>query len=202
MIHVRHYEPRDRAAIREICCDTADAGRPVENFFHDREFIADVVTRYYTDFEPANCWVAEAGGIVVGYLTGSVRDGRAARVTAWRIVPVAALRAILCGALVRRSTWRMLRSLWQTWRRRGVAPPVAPAHVHINVRAEWRGRQVGRQLWEKFAARVTGRVTASVRADNAGGRRFFESLGFVAVGRQPLVLPHVVTETIVYEKPQ
>src|SRR3989442_159990 len=48
-MQVRLYEPRDRAAVREICCDTADSGEPVETFFPDREGFADVLTRYYTD---------------------------------------------------------------------------------------------------------------------------------------------------------
>jgi len=202
---VRPYEPRDRAAIRRMCGDTADAGRPVENFFPDREFIADLVTRYYTDFEPESCWVAEADGHVIGYVTGSVRGRRAARLTAWRIAPVAMLAAMGRGVLCCRQTWRMVRAVWQTWRRRrGRVATGCRAHVHVNVADGWRGQQAGRQLLERFEeharAAATGGIEASVRGDNAGGRRFFERMGFVAVGRQPLVLPGIVTETVVYAK--
>jgi ribosomal protein S18 acetylase RimI-like enzyme len=206
MLIVRLYEPRDRTAVRQICCDTADAGQPVENFFPDREFIADLVTRYYTDYESESCWVAEAAGRVIGYLTGSVRGRRAECLTAWRIAPVAILRAIGRGVLFHRQTWRMLRAGWRTLRLRqgGRADVDYRAHVHINLAAGWRGQQTGRQLMEQFFRYATaagvGGVIAGVRGDNAGGRKFFERLGFMVVARQPLVLPSTVTETIVYEK--
>ena len=62
VVNIRLYESRDRAAVRRICCETADNGGPVEGFFRDRELVADLVTRYYTDFEPESCWVAEVAG--------------------------------------------------------------------------------------------------------------------------------------------
>ena len=94
MIAIRPYEPRDRAAVREICCDTADGGEPSERFFPDREVLADLVTRYYTDFAPQTSWVAEQDGQVMGYLTGCLDTRRSLRTTLWRIVPAAFLKAI------------------------------------------------------------------------------------------------------------
>ena len=53
------------------------------------------------------------------------------------------------------------------------------------------------------AAHLAG-AHATVRGDNAGGCRFFERMGFVAVSRLPLVLagrsPNQITETVVYGK--
>lgn len=209
-IKIRRYAPGDRAAVRQICSDTADAGRPVENFFPDREVIADLVTRYYTDFEPESSWVAEAAGEVVGYVTGSVQGRRAERLTAWRIAPVAILGAIGRGVLFHRQTWRMLRAAGRTYRRRGAAQLDCDyrAHVHINLLPGWRGQQMGRRLIEEFyryaAAAGAEGVTAGVRGDNDGGRKFFERLGFVPMARYPLVLPagngFLATETVVYGK--
>jgi hypothetical protein len=48
---IRPSEQRDREAVREICCDTADGGERVESFFPDREVFADLLTLYYTDYE-------------------------------------------------------------------------------------------------------------------------------------------------------
>ena len=211
-VSVRPFERRDRAAVREICCDTADRGEPVERFFPDRELIADLVTGYYTDREPQSTWVAEAGGRVVGYLTGSLDSARCERETGRAVAPRAVLRAVGRGVLWHRATWRLLRAFWMTWRAGGWPrrSPFEeyPAHVHINVRAECRGRRVGHRLAERFfqqmeQAGLKG-VHAHVRGDNASGRRFFERLGFVAVSEYPLVVParsgYLQTQTVLYGK--
>ena len=49
-IAVRPFEPRDRQAVRVICCDSADRGKPIEDLFPDRDLAADVLTAYYTDY--------------------------------------------------------------------------------------------------------------------------------------------------------
>ena len=184
-IIVRQYEPRDRAAVREICCDTADGGEPVERFFPDREVFADVLTRYYTDFVPAATWVAEQEGRIVGYLTGCLDTRRLLRTMAARIVPVAVLKAVAHG------------SLWHRFVRQNLHLPAAqrrqlfanyPAHFHLNLRAGHRGQGAGRQLLEKFLeqARQAGvpGVHAGVSEANVAGRKFFERAGFVALDRE------------------
>ena len=35
---IRGFQAADREAVRAICCDTADRGRPIERFFSDRSF--------------------------------------------------------------------------------------------------------------------------------------------------------------------
>jgi L-amino acid N-acyltransferase YncA len=70
--------------------------------------------------------------------------------------------------------------------RRAKALPSAGrrGHVHINLAPEARGAGAGRALLEAFlsAARKAGvtEIGAAVRADNAGGRRFFEAMDFVS----------------------
>jgi ribosomal protein S18 acetylase RimI-like enzyme len=207
---IRPYQLGDREAVRKICCDTADAGEPVENFFHDRELIADLVTRYYTDYEPQSSWVAEADGRVVGYLNGCLDSRRYRRALAGRIVPMALLRAIGRGALARRQTWRWLGAVARTLLRggleRGKSLQLYPAHVHVNVLTDFRGDRVGQRLMERFfqqvkAAGLSG-IHASVRGDNSGGCRFFERMGFVELVRRPTVLPKndrwLNTHTVIY----
>jgi GNAT superfamily N-acetyltransferase len=187
VVVVRAYRPGDRAAVRQLCCDTADRGGPVETLFHDRELIADLVTRYYTDFEPGSCWVAEDAGTVVGYATGTLSNRRHARLMAWRIAPAAVARAAARGALVRGETWRMLfaqaRGLWRhgPWRP-GQALQGYPAHVHVNVRDGYRGQSLGRRLLGEFLDLARRRrrrgVYARVRGDNPAGCAFFERMGY------------------------
>ena len=184
-ILVRQYEPRDRAAVREICCDTADQGEPVEHFFTDRPVFADVLTRYYTDFTPATVWVAEQDGHVVGYLTGCLDTRRFLRTMARRIVPAALLKALVRGSLWQRVVRKNLRI--PTSHRQQFAAEY-PAHFHLNLRAGCRGRGAGRQLLEKFLAQarqadVAG-IQAGVSETNVAGRKFFECAGFVALARE------------------
>jgi ribosomal protein S18 acetylase RimI-like enzyme len=211
-MNVRSYEARDRAAVREICCDTADRGEPVENFFSDRELIADVVTRYYTDVDSRATWVAEQDGQVVGYLTGCLDNDRHRRVTMGRILPVAVVRAIARGTLWEGQTARILAAGFRVWRSGQLCRPKQPddfgGHVHVNVRRQYRGRDVGRQLMERFfeqarRAGVAG-IVANVREDNTGGRKFFERMGFTPLGRYPILsmtgVSHAVGYAVVYGK--
>ena len=190
---MRAYLPSDRSALRHLTCDTADRGRPVEAVFPDRDVFADVVTRYYTDDEPQATWIAEADGQVVGYLTGCFDTRRYWRIMTWRIIPQTTLKAILRGALASRRTWRLIgagiATILRGWRRQ--VPPAYAAHLHVNVRHDFRGRSVGRRLLERFcerakAAGVTG-VHLGVREDNEAACRFFERLGFTLLHRDPFV---------------
>lgn len=196
-IRIRPYEARDRAAVRRICCDTADRGEPVENFFSDRNFVADLVTKYYTDFEPQHSWVAERDGEVVGYLTGCLDTRTHVRVTAWRIAPLALAKSMLRGTLFRRQTWRMLcasiRTAFKRARSNRVSLDDFPAHFHVNLARHVRGQGVGRRLAEKFleqavAAGVCG-IRAVTRADNETTCKFNEKLGFTLLDVEPLVMP-------------
>ena len=228
---VRLFQSQDRAAVREICCDTADSGRPVERFFPDREVFADLLTSYYTDIEPHASWVAVgrvpprgavSGDVacngtrgeseVVGYLTGCLNTRRFLRAMAWRIAPRAFVKALERGTVWHPLTLRLLSANLGNWLRGAFRRTVPlrdyPAHLHINLRRDFRGQRVGQHLLERFfeqvqQARVNG-VHAGVSADNAAGRRFFESFGFVELGRESRFrfpdAPDQETFTIIYGK--
>jgi len=75
-ISIRHYEPRDRGAVRRLCCETGFLGKPIDPIFEDRELFADYLTAYYTDIEPESSFVLEQDDVVKGYLLGSRRPLR------------------------------------------------------------------------------------------------------------------------------
>jgi GNAT superfamily N-acetyltransferase len=191
-VTIRAYEPRDREAVRQICCDTADAGEPAESFFPDREVFADLLTLYYTDYEPSSTWVAEQDGQVVGYLTGCLDTRRFLRAMAWRLVPRTLVKALVRGTLWHRQVLKLLDANLAGWLRGGFRRQVSlgnyPAHLHINLRKDNRGQQIGRQLVERFLeqARQAGSngVHAGVSSENERGCRFLESVGFTPVSRE------------------
>ena len=209
---VRRYAPRDRAAVRHLCCDTATRGAPVEQFFDDREVFADFVTRYYTDYEPNALWVAEHTGRVIGYLSGCLDPCRYRWLSRSVVVPFATVKAIWRGALWSRKTWRLLNAGVRTWMHRQgrwrIRLDEYPAHLHLNIKETYRGQGVGSQLVARFidqarAIELPG-IHAAVRADNDASCRFFERMGFTEVFRCQVIFPEgLITrlhETILYGK--
>ena len=194
---IRAYEPRDREAVRQLCCETADLGKPIERFFDDREIAADLLTRYYTAYEPRSLVVAESAGRVVGYVTGCLDSRRYWRLMAQRVIPRAFLRSLLRGTWCSAKTWRLVRIGVTVWlvagRRRDIPLERYPAHLHINLRPEVRGHGVGRLLVERFLdqARAAGASGAhvAVSEENPLACRFFERLAFQPLGRYPMIRP-------------
>lgn len=206
---IREYRAQDRPAVREISWNTADKGRTVDLYFHDHETVADILTQYYTDWEPQSLWVAECDGVVVGYLTGCLDTHRCNRQMVRKVGPKAVAGAIGRGALWRGETWRLAAAFVGTALLGGM-PKVDlaayPAHFHINLRTGFRGRGLGRQLVERFRRQTQEQSLRGIHlvawGENECGRRFFESLGFHLLRQQPLVLPEGWgfrrTSTVVY----
>lgn len=203
---LRLYEPHDREAVRQICCETADCGEPMDRWFPDREIFADLLMRYYTDWEPSSLWVAVAEGRVVGYLAACHNTTRYRRLMAFWIVPSTVLKALLRGLLwhpkVRALLWANCRI---GFHRQRIPLKKYPAHLHVNLRRSYRGLHIGELLVEQWLhhARETGirGVHVGVNADNANGCRFFEAMGFQPLLRQARMrLPGTgqMQETIIY----
>ena len=209
---LRAYEPADRSSVRRIACETANRGESADAIFPDREIVADLLTRYYTDAEPQSAWVADFEGRVVGYLTGCLDSRRYWRMMHWRVGPSAVLRAIARGACYRRETWRFVRAMMGTWRRGGFNRYVPldeyPAHLHVNVQHGFRGQRVGTQLVERCIAQVREAglrgMHLAVRDDNQPARRLFERLGFRELSRYPVLIPtahaYQLHQTVIYGK--
>ena len=211
-IMIRPYTECDRSTVRHISYETSDRGEQNRPIFSDSDVLADVLTRYYTDFEPQSLWVAEYAGSVVGYLSGCLDPGRYKMTVVLRVIPAAIFRAIYNGALWRRETWRLFGALLRTWIQGGFPRKVSnkeyPAHLHINIQGDFRGQEFGTKLMECFllqakSAGVHG-VHAGVRDSNFPAIRFFTSMGFLEVGSQAIFLPssdgYRVRKTVIYGK--
>lgn len=199
-VDVRLYRRSDRVAVRRICCDTADAGRPLEALFDEpqplpalRDLFADLLVSAYTDVSNPLVWVAVQEGDVVGYLTGCLNEIRLARVRLFRVLPATLTRAVLRGVWARRSflqfAWANRNALWERTPRFPVEREY-PAHLHINLVPIVRGAGIGGVLVDRFVevAKNAGSsgIAVSVREDNTRGRAFFERNGFVPLARRRL----------------
>lgn len=192
---IRPYEPRDRAAVREICRSTAYGGG--EEGVIDPHLLVDLMVRAYTDFAAGSVWVAERAERVVGYLAGGFDERRFHRIQVWRVIPGAVARSLARGLLWRGDLWRLLADLpgFLADGRKAESPDAEgyPGHLHVNLTPESRGRAVGARLVERFLAEARQRNLTGVRAvvyeTNQPARRFFERLGFRPLGRQPAFKP-------------
>jgi ribosomal protein S18 acetylase RimI-like enzyme len=182
-IEIRPYTARDRERVRFIVFETDYEGESVDWLRRDRESFADLVSRYYTDQEPESLLVAESNGAVVGYLTGCVDSSRMLG-TAMR----ESLRFIGRGALFRPGVAGFLwRSFYDLVRDRGTSQNVLidarwPAHLHVDLLPEARGKGVGRRLIGRWLARLRELGSRGVHlgtfAENHKAIRFFEACGF------------------------
>jgi len=194
---IRRYIPADRESVRRISCETADLGRPIESIFRDRRVLADLLTSYYTDCTGESCWVAVAGGRVIGYLTGCLNTRHFFWVMATRIAPLILLESLIRGSFFSRQGRHLLslgiKSLFMGGFSRRIPLNEYPAHLHIDIMPAFRRRQIGRQLIEKFfdqcrASGIPG-VHLATRDDNKGGRDFFKTMGFKQLGSYPMAFP-------------
>src|SRR5208283_1721558 len=107
-INIRPYKAEDRAALRMLCCDVADRGGPVENFFPDRDLAADLLTKYYTDYEPQSTFIAQCDGQMVVYINGCMDNRRYGLVTFWLIMPLLLAKAFKRGIFFQSQVQQML----------------------------------------------------------------------------------------------
>jgi hypothetical protein len=134
-ISIRPYAPRDREAVRHLCCETGFLGKPIDPIFEDRELFADYLTAYYTDIEQESSFVLEQDGIVKGYLLGSRRPLR----QQWhsffhniRLFAVGLARYRRYHQETRDFIHWILKNSW----REVPAAPRKTAHFHFNVLPE------------------------------------------------------------------
>jgi GNAT superfamily N-acetyltransferase len=148
----------DWQAVRSLCCRTGNGGDPIDPARWP--LFAELWVGPYQRLVPEWTYVAEADGRVVGYLTGCPDTAAFRRARRFRIT-LRLLALIAC----RRYAWNVdaRRTVGLAFRlRRGQESRLAdgvpggfarthPAHLHMNVESEHRGRGLGTALIERFA---------------------------------------------------
>ncbi|MCU0651321.1 MAG: GNAT family N-acetyltransferase [Candidatus Omnitrophica bacterium] len=192
---------RDRAIVRQIAWDTALSGRPASIFFGDKEVLQDLLTLYFTDYEPESCFVAESGGRVIGYLIGCLDSRKLDRASLISITPGILLKIILRGTILnkknRECLWRFIASFLKG---EFICPDLYgpyPATMHINIAEDFRQAGAGTQLVSEFFKYLRKNSVRGVRlatySPDAG--RFFEKQGFRLLFSKPRTyFSHVVEE--------
>jgi len=181
---IRKYNPKDRPAVRRICCETALMGEPSAIFFDDDEIFADALTAYFADYEPESCFVAEYDNKVIGYLIGAKDVGRMDKIFAGKILAPLLIKALQRGVFFRKKNVKFLFRVFLSLLRGEFKTPVFskdyPATLHINITKECRMAGIGSKLINAYLdylrAQAVKGVHFATMSDKAG--QFFSKLNF------------------------
>lgn len=181
--HIRPAADTDTEALYDICVRTARAGKDARGQLDDDRLWGDLFAVPYQRLAPDHSYVLDDGtGQAVGYVVGTADTAAFARLlrevwlpaTAGRVPvppdpPVTAQDGL--RALHYHPEWRVNSQL-----------AAYPAHLHIDLLPDWRGRGFGRGL---MAAMIDGLRSAGVPGlhlemltSNTNARRFYDRLGF------------------------
>ncbi len=153
-IIIRKYKKEDKESVRKICCDTAFMGQPMEIFFSDREVLADILTSYYTDYEPESLFVADYEGRIVGYLMGCKDTAKKEKVFLRKIFPKILFNFLRKGIIFNKKNSLFFLNALKSFIKGESAEPKIPkiyqAHLHINVDSNFRRFGLGAKLMNIF----------------------------------------------------
>jgi ribosomal protein S18 acetylase RimI-like enzyme len=179
---IRRYRDSDWAAVYDICVEAAGAGQGVRGRYSTDDLVPDTVAGSYLFLEPEHAYVLDNGERAVGYVIGTADT--AGFVAAYQERWLPRLRARyqpLSGPPVTEEEYRLDTMFHpERWLLAELAPH--PAHLHINLLADYRRSGHGRELIGTFLASVAAAGAAScylaASQANVNARRFYEKLGW------------------------
>jgi GNAT superfamily N-acetyltransferase len=183
-IIIRKFSKKDRKDVRRIASETAFWGSSRYEFFEDDEILADLLTKYYTDYEPGYCFVATYKDSVVGYITGAENVSVMNRIFYFRIIPKLLLKSINRGLFFKKNTSKFLfHCLISLFNGEFSTPDFSskyPATLHINIDRNFQNLGIGRELINKYldllkVERVRGVYFGTT---SEGAKIFFTKVGF------------------------
>ena len=189
-ISIRPYEPRDRDAVRRLCCETGFLGKPIDPVFEDRELFADYLTSYYTDVEPESAFVLEQDGDVKGYLLGSRRPFRHQWHSFFQNIQLFFVGIRRYPRYNRASKGFINWILKNSWREVPAAPR-RTAHFHFNVLPEaqsFAGTHAMLNMYFDYL-RVRGERAVfgqMVTFESRRGAKVLERFGFRVIGKKEI----------------
>lgn len=187
----------DRAGLLELFARAGD-GVPGSAVWGHEESLAAVYLTPYMDHEPESLFVAVVDGELAGYLAGSLGSAAPNPVPSEAERTVQAMRTYRLFFRLRPAAF-FLRAMLDTATaavRREPTPgelddPRWPAHLHIDLVPEARGRGAGAALmnawFDRLRATGTPGCYLQTLVENTRAVRFFEHMGFQKHGPTPPV---------------
>ncbi len=181
---IRKYQKNDRAAVRRISCNTAFLGQPATIFLDADRLLADVLTRYFTDYESESSLVAIKDKQVVGYINGAKNVTVMNKILRSRIIPYIIRECIRSCACLKPKNLRFLGYFIISFLKGEFFIPDFsrdyPATFHINIDAGYRGFRIGKMLIDHYLDLLRGKKLPGVYCTTVSdqARRFFAKQGF------------------------
>ena len=152
-IIIRPFSSGDRASLRRIAYETSFLGYP-EKFLNESDLIMDVLTLYFTDYEPESCFVALWDNKVVGYVIG-VKNSQGikknlGRTVVWPLIAKILKQGIVFKMSFLRLCWHSLLSFCKGEFHYLDVSSEYPALLHINLDKNFRKLGVGNMLIKHF----------------------------------------------------
>lgn len=201
---IQSFHEENSNALLKIAADTAFFGNPVEAFLEDRRLFCDFFYRYYITYQPQNCWVAMDHQTVIGFLVGCL-DSRI-QSHQWRnlILPQILKNAVLRKYRIGSLTWDFLLQSLQsrlTEKKNRIDLSLYPAHLHINVDANWRGKGVGQELLKKYIEYLSQNHIPGVHLNttdqNISACKLYERMGFQLLSSHSTKLwSHLISNSV------
>lgn len=195
---IRQYRDGDWDAVYDVCLETGNAGQGVRGRYSTDDLVPDIFAGPYLTLEPQHAYVLDNGDRAVGYVIGTASTAQF--VTAYRATWLPRLRERYqppSGPPVTEED-RRLDAMFHPERLLLPVLEAHPAHLHINLLADYRGSGYGRELISTFLASVAAAGAAScflqVRKANVNAQRFYQKTGWRPIdvpGEEPgTVLAH------------
>lgn len=185
---IRRYVPTDFEAIDDICLRTGEVGGDATGLYVSDELMPDVFSRPYVGFEPELVFVVDDGQRAAGYILGSANTARF--VERYRTEWLPTFSRKYSHTEPPKTSDEIIRHLGFTPERM-LIPELDgyPAHLHIDLLPELRGRGYGRALMTEFVAALRARgvpgLHLSMNPANHGARAFYDRLGFRELPSSP-----------------
>lgn len=172
MVTIRPYAEKDKPLVQNLCLANAGIGEASEEM---QRFILNMYCNYYIEQEPENCFVAvDEDDCAVGYIFCSENcDVYEQKFNELYIPNALELGTkFYLDSKLDIITHTMFRTTY-------------PAHLHIDIDAEYQGKGIGSALLDTLQHHLLGKGISSVMlvcgADNEGAIRFYKRNGYVTL---------------------
>lgn len=183
-IIIRPYSKSDRQAVRDIAYETAFLGDSARIYFDDKELLADILTLYFTDYQPESCFAAVLNHEVIGYLLGSKNISLLPKYLNWKFNLKLLFKAFRRNVFFRAKNLIFLINLIKSYLKGEFKSPDFskdfPAVLHVNIRENYRNQGLGSRLIELYLAYLKKEGVAGVHFSTLSDKaaHFYEKSGF------------------------
>lgn len=182
---IRPYSKEDRESVRSIAYETAFLGDSADIYFDDKELLADILTLYFTDFQPESCFVAVLSNEVIGYLLGAKDIRLMSKHFNWKAIFGLLFKTVRRNVFFKAKNMVFLVNLLKSYLKGEFKSPDFskdyPAVLHINIKENYRNHGLGSRMIASYLEYLKKEVVSGVHFSTLSDKaaNFYEKTGFM-----------------------